>query len=209
MLNFYRTKVLILEEYSSVYDIYIVGISPILGKVHLIAKNAASSKSKRKIQLKRGNLLNAVIFHKNRFYLSDTSVEASFFTNLNSLNQVKALNLILEIINGFYIYPDFTEFNEIIKILKNTFLIHKYTISTASILILYLFRILPSGIKCQNCKEDKRNGYLTEYGWTCNACYLKLNKNNFTGLESKLPLNFKDDMSSIQSLNTIINTMIK
>ena len=203
MHNFYRSKLLILDTASSVYDIYIVGASPILGKVHLIAKNAASFKSKRKIQLKQGNLLSAVIFHKNRYYLSDFSVSASYFANLKSLNHVKTLTKFLKIIEGFYVYPDFDEFNMIQELLDNTFITYKYSIPMASVLLLTLFRILPTGLKCNLCKQTKMHGYITEAGWICSNCY---NQQKFS---SALNLDFTTEQKSLKSLDIVINTMLQ
>ena len=172
MSNFYRTDLLVLDVTKGIYDMYLTVLSPVLGKVHVIAKHASSSKSKRKVQLKKGNVLNAIIFNKNRYYLSDFAVKQSLFLNLESVDEVKLLELWLKIIEGFSLYADFKEFKYILFLLEHTFLHKKIKHNVGTIYFLNMYNILPFKAVCSSCKKTKLSGVVTkESVWLCNDCY--------------------------------------
>ncbi len=132
MPKFYRSRLIITDVFFSIYDAYVEAISDTLGKMHVIVKNAGSLKSKRRILLKKGHFIESIIFHKNRYYLTDIKILIPFSALCSNIYEVKFLEKILYLISGFLIYPDLAEFNFILETLTLTLKDKKLTIPMAT-----------------------------------------------------------------------------
>ncbi len=171
-MRFLTTDIIVTSIRQGGQDLYVRGISHILGSIEVIAKNANSGNSRRGALLSRGILINASIYKKNRLYLSEFKVINRYYSRLGLYSYMFLFDYLLWFWERFWM-QEYSLFAELVNYLEKLVLAsNKLYLFTSLILWTVLkLHILPENyVFCNSCKAIVRKGMATSNGIYCSEC---------------------------------------
>ena len=207
--NFLRDTFLIIETYSGVKNLYIVGLGRLSGYTYLLVHGSATAKSKRRALLKQGALIEGMVYIKNRYHLSEFAVHEYFFTNLKSKQEVLILNKLMQLFGLVYKPGDTATFDRVINFFNHTFVTRTMSIRNGVYKILLLLNLAPY-LKCSRCKKLNTSGFwLDREAFVCHLCSKTDGKNASPRLKNlnTLYYNFNSEKDVLKTLETLYNTI--
>ena len=166
------TDILITNVRHSQNDLYIRGLSHILGVIEAIVKNANLPYSRRSVLLSKGTLIKAVLYKKNRLYVSDFETLVRFYVNLNTYKEHLLFEDLLWFWERFWV-ADYSIFKELLSQLE----LLTSSVSTKSALIkltlwtILRLEIIPSYyLYCRKCRQFIKKGRISYTISYCDDC---------------------------------------
>ena len=201
MAKILKLKGLILKKTNFFNDLALRVLTTEYGVITLIAKNAASPKSRRGKVLTPGVILEFKSYFKNHYYLNEFNIKDNLAPYTDTYEKSAYLYLVFDAIDKHFVYSNPELAKKIVKLLYKLLRSKDKTkLALFTFNIFYDLNLINSKYPvCNVCKKVTKKGYFVEGNILCRHDH-KFNKK-----QTSIPFDFSKSSDLIRFFKDVLN----